>query len=150
MKHHAVAKVSLVVTLALMSLLTLPAYAGQCSPANVAGSFGYAASGFVTTPSGTFVPAGAAGRITFDAHGNVAGTQTRVVGGSALDETFSGTFTVNPDCTGTFTVVVQPDTRTSTVDLVWTQNADSAVAVFTTAGFTLTATAQRIRSKRPN
>jgi len=61
-----------------------------------------------------------------------------------LAETYSGTYTVNADCTGDFTVVVQPDTRTSSVHLVWTDNAKGVSAVFTTPGFVLTATASRI------
>ena len=126
---------------------SLPALAAQCSLASVSGSYGYTSAGFVATPTGAFVPAAAAGRIVFDRHGNVAGTQTRVVAGSALDETYSGTYTVNADCTGSFTVVVQPDTRTSTVNLVWTDNAKGASAVFTNPGFVLTATARRIDSK---
>jgi len=125
----------------------LPAQAGQCSNANVSGSYGYITSGFVATPNGAFVPVAAAGRIVFDRQGNVSGTQTRVVAGSSLDETYSGTYTVNADCTGSFTVVVQPDTRTSTVNLVWTDNAKGASAVFTNPGFVLTSTARRIDRK---
>src|SRR5206468_10637813 len=70
--------------------------------------------------------------------------QTRVVAGSSLDETYSGTYSVNPNCTGSFTVLVEPDTRTSTVDLVWTDNTNGVSAVFTNPGFILTATARRI------
>jgi len=110
----------------------------------VAGSYGYTTSGFVASSATTFVPVGAVGRITFDGHGNVTGSQTRVVAGSPLDETYSGTYTVNADCTGSFTVLVEPDTRTSTLDVVWTDNTNSAVAVFTNPGFILTSTARRI------
>jgi hypothetical protein len=151
MKRNLVARATLAaVGLALSVTMTLPAEAAQCSLAKVAGGYGYTASGFVATPTGAFVPVAAAGRITFDGYGNVSGTQTRVVAGSSLDETYSGTYSVNPDCTGSFTVQVQPDTRTSTVDLVWTDNTDGASAVFTTPGFVLTAAARRINPKRPN
>jgi len=138
-KKRALAGLAAVLMTACLS------FAGDqnCSLASVAGSFGFTTSGFVTTLNGTF-PAAAAGRIVFDHNGNVSGTQTRVVLGSALDESYSGTYTVNPDCTGSFTVVVQPDTRISSVNLVWTNNGKGASAVFTTPGFTLTATATRI------
>jgi len=126
---------------------TLPANAAQCSIASVAGRYGYTTSGFIASSATTFVPVGAVGTITFDGHGNVSGSQTRVVAGSPLDETYSGTYTVNADCTGSFTVLVEPDTRTSTVDLVWTDNTNSAVAVFTNPGFILTATARRIHPR---
>ena len=101
-------------------------------------------SRYVAIAPGTFLPAAAAGRITFDGNGHVNGTQTRVVAGSSLDETYSGTYSVNPNCTGSFTVLVQPDTRTSTVDLVWTDNTNGVSAVFTNPGFILTATGRRI------
>jgi len=135
------------VAFALSAATTLPAQAKDCSLASVAGSYGYTTSGFVATPANTFVPVVAAGKISFDRYGNVSGTQTRVAAGSALDETYSGTYKVNPDCTGSFTVLVQPDTRTSTVNVVWTDNTNVISAVFTNPGFVLTATARRINPK---
>ena len=146
MRYH-VLTAPLLVTFIVLALAALPARGAECSMAAVSGSFGYTTTGFVTAPTGTFVPVAAAGRIVFDRKGNVSGTQTRVVAGSALDETYSGTYTVNPDCTGNFTVVVQPDTRTSTIDLVWTDNGNGVSAVFTNPGFRLTSTARRIVSK---
>ena len=131
----------------LLMFAAMPAQAAQCSFEKVAGSYGYTTNGFVAASPTTFVPVAAAGTITFDGQGNVSGTQTRVVAGSALDETYTGTYSVNPDCTGSFTVLVQPDTRTSTVNLVWTDNTNVASAVFTTPGFILTATARRINPK---
>src|SRR5258708_2119165 len=144
MKNNLIARTTLVaVGLALSISMALPAQATQCSLANVAGSYGYTASGFVAI-AGTFVPVAAAGRITFDGNGHVTGTQTRVVAGSSLDETYSGTYTVSPNCRGSFTVLVEPDTRTSTVNLVWTNNTNAVSAVFSTPGFILTATASWI------
>jgi hypothetical protein len=148
MKGKLIAKASLAAVVLVSSMtVALPAGAAQCSLASVAGSYGYTSSGFVAVAPGSFVPAAAAGRITFDGHGHVQGTQTRVVAGSPLEETYSGTYSVNPNCTGNFTVLVEPDTRTSTVDLVWTDNGNGASAVFTTPGFILTATARRISPK---
>ena len=144
MKNNLIARTTLAaIGLAWFITMALPAQATQCSFANVAGSYGYTADGFVVV-QGIFVPAAAAGRITFDGNGHVSGTQTRVVAGASLDETYSGTYTVSPNCRGSFTVLVEPDTRTSTVDLVWTNHTNAASAVFTTPGFILTATASRI------
>jgi len=135
------------VAFVLFVTAALPAQAKDCNLPSVAGSYGYTTSGFVATPAGTFVPVAAAGKISFDGHGNVSGTQTRVVAGSSLDETYLGTYSVNADCTGSFTVLVQPDTRTSTVNLVWTDNTNGVSAIFTNPGFVLTATARRINPK---
>jgi hypothetical protein len=145
MKTNLIARATLAaIGLAWFIAMALPAQATQCSLANVAGSYGYTTSGFINIGSNTFLPAAAAGRITFDGNGHVSGTQTRVVAGSSLDETYSGTYSVNPNCTGSFTVLVEPDTRTSTVDVVWTDNTNGISAVFTSPGFILTATARRI------
>jgi hypothetical protein len=146
MKSKLIARATLAATVvALFMTVALPAArAAQCSLANVAGSYGYTTSGFVAIVPGTFVPVAAAGRFTLDGRGHVNGTQTRVVAASSLDETYSGTYSVNPNCTGSFTVLVEPDTRTSTLDLVWTDNTNGVSAVFTTPGFILTATARRI------
>ncbi|PYV70038.1 MAG: hypothetical protein DMG97_20360 [Acidobacteria bacterium] len=133
-----------IVFFALATVMASTAAHASCSLANVAGSYGYTTSGFVAIAPGTFAPAAAAGRITFDGNGHVHGTQTRVVAGSSLDETYSGTYSVNTNCTGSFTVLVEPDTRTSTIDLVWTDNTNGVSAVFTNPGFILTATGRRI------
>ncbi|PYX11914.1 MAG: hypothetical protein DMG84_22890, partial [Acidobacteria bacterium] len=78
MKTNLVARATLAaVGLALFIFMSLPAQATQCSLASVAGSYGYTASGFVAIAPGTFVPAAAAGRVTFDGNGHVNGTQTR-------------------------------------------------------------------------
>src|SRR5438270_1369143 len=123
-----------------------PAAHASCSPANVAGSYGYTTSGFVAVPNtpGAFLPVAAAGRIAFSGTGHVSGSQTRVLAGSALEETYSGTYTVEANCRGNITVLVQPDTRTSTISLVWTDNKNGASAVFTNPGFVLTTIARRI------
>jgi hypothetical protein len=145
MKCNLIVRATLAaIGVALIMTMVPPALAAQCSLASVAGSYGYTTSGFVAIAPSTFVPAAAAGRVTFDGSGHVSGTQTRVVAGSSLDETYSGTYSVNPNCTGSFTVLVEPDTRTSTVNLVWTDHTNGASAVFTTPGFILTATARRI------
>jgi len=138
-------QITLVAT--IFTLTTLPALAASCSQVGIAGDYGYSFSGFVATPTGTFVPVAGAGKITFDKHGNVSGTQTRSLAGSALDETFSGTYSVNADCTGSFTVVVQPDTRTSTVNLVWTDDTNGVSAAFTNPGFVISVTARRLHAR---
>jgi hypothetical protein len=71
----------------------------RCSLATAAGKYGFTLTGTVLLPTGP-VPAAAVGRAILDADGNASGTEARNVGGGYADETFTGTFTVNPDCTG--------------------------------------------------
>lgn len=79
------------------------AQAAQCSQARAAGEYGFSLTGVVILPTGP-VPIAGIGRATVDAAGNVSGTEARSVGGGYADETFTGTFTVNPDCTGSMTL----------------------------------------------
>jgi hypothetical protein len=110
---------------ALVSLgLGAPARAAQCSLAGSAGNFGFTLTGVVILPTGP-VPIAAVGKATIDAAGNVSGTESRSVGGGFAEETFTGTLTVNPDCTGTLTVKFYESgqlVRTSVVSTVAVDN----------------------------
>jgi len=86
----------------LASLLIVPvANARSCSLKDSAGKYGFTLTGVVIPGA---VPIAAVGRAALDATGNVSGTESRSVGGGFADETFTGTYTVNPDCTGTATL----------------------------------------------
>jgi hypothetical protein len=89
---------------ALLLLSPVPsAQAAQCSLTNSAGKYGFTLSGTVILPTGP-VPIAAVGRAVLDANGNASGTESRSVGGDFAVETFTGTFTVNADCTGSTTL----------------------------------------------
>jgi hypothetical protein len=79
------------------------AQAAHCSVAATAGKYGFTLTGTVILPTGS-VPIAAVGSATLDAAGNASGTESRSVGGGFADETFTGTYTINPDCTGTATI----------------------------------------------
>jgi hypothetical protein len=88
----------------LASLLIVPAANAQsCSLTGSAGKYGFTLTGVVILGTGP-VPIAAVGRAALDATGNVSGTESRSVGGGFADETFTGTYSVNPDCTGTATL----------------------------------------------
>ena len=98
--------------------------AGQCSLAGTAGKYGFTLTGTVILPTGP-VPIAAVGRATLDAAGNASGTESRSVGGGFADETFTGTYTVNSDCTGTATIQFYESgqlVRTSVLSLVFDNN----------------------------
>ncbi len=109
----------------LASLLIVPAAnARSCSLADSAGNYGFTLTGVVILSTGP-VPIAAAGRITLDAKGNVSGTESRSVGGGFADETFTGSYAVNPDCTGTATVNFYESgqlVRTSVLSIVFDNN----------------------------
>lgn len=89
----------------LVLILSIAAFAhdgdGRCSTARVAGNWSL-------TDNGTVVgigPRTAVGVMTLDAAGNISnGSATSSLNGSIAAETFSGTYTVNSDCSGTISV----------------------------------------------
>jgi hypothetical protein len=102
----------------------------HCSLASVAGAYGFTTNG--TIPA--LGPVAATGTFTQDASGNLTGSQTRSLSGAIADETFTGTATVNFDCTGIDTIQVFQDgapVRTSTLHVVYDDNAREARAIFT-------------------
>jgi hypothetical protein len=69
-----------------------------CSTASLHGTFGFTAAGTVDGIG----PVARVGWETFDGKGNASGTATTSVNGTIYDSTFTATYTVNPNCTGTF------------------------------------------------
>jgi hypothetical protein len=123
---HTVAPATLVIIFAIVIVLGIvpKAQAGEnkgCSNATLRGSFGY-------TASGTLLPAavgaelagpfGEIGRQTFDGNGNTTATATINANGNIVRVTIEGTYTVNPDCTGSMTRNVSPLGVTAHDDLV--------------------------------
>ena len=88
-------------TIAILSFAVLlacvmpAAHAATCSTARAAGTYGFATSGTVVGIG----PRVSAGIVTLDAAGNVNGKATSSLNGAIADEVFSGTYTVNSDCT---------------------------------------------------
>ena len=106
----------------LAPLLIVPvANARSCSLERTAGKYGFTLTGVVLPGTGP-APIAAVGRAVLDDTGNVTGTESRSVGGGFADETFTGTYTVNPDCTGTTTLAFYESgklVRTSILSLVF-------------------------------
>jgi hypothetical protein len=97
---------TLIVTIAV-SLASLAPMASaedhSCSKARAAGKWSF-------TDSGTVIGIGqraAAGMFTLDADGNLSnGVAASSLNGNVANETFSGTYTLNSDCTGSFDVKI--------------------------------------------
>jgi len=74
----------------------------SCSLSNIAGSYAFTASGSISPTTET--PFAAVGVLNISANDsifNVSGSDTANALGTAVARTFSGTITVNSDCTGT-------------------------------------------------
>src|SRR5437764_2742942 len=76
----------------------------QFSERDIKGPYGFAFDGFVGAPgttTGNSTPVASVGRFTADGRGHLEdGVRTLVVGGNAVRQTFTCTYTVNADGTG--------------------------------------------------
>jgi hypothetical protein len=111
--------------LAALGGITPVSQAGQCSLRSSAGMYGFTLSRVVILSTGG-VPIAAVGRADLDAAGNVSGTESRSVASGFADETFTGTYAVNADCTGTTTIKFYESgqlVRTSVLSIVFDNNS---------------------------
>jgi hypothetical protein len=119
--------------------------AHECTASGVAGRYGHTSTGsIVNPPVGAF---NAIGHVTFTETGTLSGAQTTSIAGNLVEETFQGTFTVNPDCTGSATVHVYHGAtlaRASIINLVWDDHEKEARAIFLTAGTNISIQAQKM------
>jgi len=116
-------------------------HAAKCSNASLRGTYGFSSQGFTeVTPdisSAGFVPWAETGLIVYDGHGNISsGTftvNTTTANGGPLRGTFTGTYTVNGDCTGTI-VADTGDGNLFHFDLVVVVGSASHTAINTDPG----------------
>ncbi len=87
----------------------------NCTLASLKGVYSFAASGSIYGPGGEVGDVAAFGRIVADGHGHSTESSNGSFNGFPDADTQVGTYTVNPDCTGTATSVHQ---RTGQVDHV--------------------------------
>jgi hypothetical protein len=103
--------VTLLTLVALALVLTKPAAVKAqtgCSVATLSGGYGYAWHGFFLSHPGApvagWVPFASSGIRTYDGNGSLSGSQTSNLAGSVFPEAYTGTYTVNSDCTGSATM----------------------------------------------
>jgi hypothetical protein len=114
--------VSLLASVALPIRLAAQEQSGkvkECSNAALRGSFGYTSTGTLLDVPPPFAgPFAEVGRQTFDGKGNTDATATLSANGNIAKVTIEGTYTVNPDCTGSMTLSVSPLGATVHADFV--------------------------------
>jgi len=131
-----------VLVLALAVAPTAKAEGRKCSNATLKGTFADKDTGFVITPSGSAVPIAGANIETFDGNGNMSGSGMTSVNGDIFPGTFKGTYTVNPDCTGTYTSVT-PQGFTVNAFFVIADGGNELHIVITNPGTAITCIARR-------
>ena len=106
MKRSTIEKTFAIAAVAALALGIAPAARADnkgCSNAMLKGTFVHTGAGFETAPpfAGPLV---GVGTDTFDGNGGVVSTAMLSLNGTIVPVTAQGTYKVNPDCTGTYTI----------------------------------------------
>ena len=112
-----------------------------CSNATIKGTFVHMATGFETAPSAIAGPLTGVGTDTFDGHGGVTSTATLSLNGNIVSLAATGTYNVNPDCTGTY--MISGSGGTTRLVLVIVASGNHIQAICIDPGVVLTHTFRR-------
>jgi hypothetical protein len=133
MKRNIARTALVIISVATLYLGLVPAVqaAEHCSNAKAAGKWGFTLTGTLILPTGP-VPGAAVGRLSVDSAGNISGTEARNVGGGFANETITGSWSVNSDCTATVTANIYESgvlVRTSVLAAVFVDDSGKLRAV---------------------
>jgi hypothetical protein len=112
MKHSTTIKTFAIAAVSALALAIAPTATAQvnkgCNTSTLQGSFAYTVTGsFVAAPA-PLGPYAEVGSQTFDGIGGTAAAGMSNTNGTVASATHTGTYTVNSDCTGTFTLQIAP------------------------------------------
>lgn len=116
---------------------------GSCTASNISGRYGTMIQG--SAPALSPLPAASVGITVLDG-GMISGSDTLSLGGQIIPRTFTGTYTVTPDCSFSATITVQTGVPGLVVNLkgVVVNGGQEAIFVETDPGTIFTGTAKRI------
>ena len=135
-------------TLLLAVSSSLNAHASGCSNSTIRGSYAFTIHGTIFLPDGSTLVVDGIDKVTFDGKGNFTQVDAVATNGN-LDapgwRPGSGTYFVNPDCTGTQTIVVPglPDLH---LQFIVAQSGNTIHQVVIDPGVATTAEGERVRS----
>jgi hypothetical protein len=133
-----------VTALALALASTAKADNKGCSNATLRGSYAQTGSGVITAPPDQAGPFANVGTLTFDGNGGLTGALVVSSNGSSSQATETGTYTVNSDCTGTYTVQIAPFGITSQASFAIDTNGDELEIIVTDPGSVITCVAKKL------
>jgi hypothetical protein len=135
----------LLLAFALFVTAAPSAMAADCTLASAAGSWTYSFNGSVfNAQANTFVPLATMGKIEFDGHGKVTGSETDASPAGIQQVTYTGTYTEKPDCSGTITLTTS-SSQTLTVSFEDANDGNEAYLIITSPGFVMTGTTKRVK-----
>ena len=120
-----------------------------CSNATLKGTFAEKDTGYImnTPPAPASLFAGV-NLDTFDGKGTITATGFAIVDGNGGPQTENGTYTVNPDCTGTYEVQISPGGFTAHASFVIDDHGNELQIIVTDPGNVITCIARKQFPKR--
>jgi len=143
MKRNILAKTVTIAAIFALAVGLAPA-ARACSAASLIGTFADKDTGFVIPgPNAAPLPFAGVNAITFDGNGNMTATGFGSVGGSTGPQTETGTYQVNFDCTGSYTVTINPGGLTAHAYFILDDNLSELQIIVTDPGTVITCVARK-------
>lgn len=132
-------------TLALIVASPLMSHASACGNSTIRGSYAFTIHGTLFLPGGSTLLIDGIVKTTFDGKGNLTQVDAVADNGNLAPgwRPGTGTYSVNPDCTGTQTIVVDglPDLH---LQFIIAQSGNTIHQVVIDPGFATTAEGERV------
>jgi hypothetical protein len=136
-----------ILTLALIVLSPLMSHASACRDSTIRGSYAFTIHGTIFLPNGSTLLIDGIAKEPFDREGNETQVDAVATNGMLAPgwRPGTGTYSVNPDCTGTQTIVIpgRPDLH---LQFVIAQGGNSIHQVVIDPGAGVTAEGERVRA----
>jgi hypothetical protein len=137
----------LMLALALAASSAVTAQASVCNNSTIRGSYAFTIHGQIFIPNGPTLSIDGLAKTTFDGEGNLTQLDAVALNGNVAPGWASntGTYSVNPDCTGTMTVTNgnQPPVH---LQIIVAQSGNTIHDMVIDPGFATTAEAERIKA----
>ena len=131
-------------TLTLAISPTVQASDKGCSNFTLRGTYAQKGTGVITAPPDQAGPFANVGTLIFDGNGGLTGAVVASSNGSSSSATETGTYTVNSDCTGTYTVQIAPFGISSQAFFAIDTNGDELEIIVTDPGSVITCVAKKL------
>ena len=131
--------------LALIVSSPLMSHASACSNSTIRGSYAFTIHGTIFLPDGSTLLIDGIDKITFDGKGNFTQVDAVATNGILTPgwRPGAGTYSVNPDCTGTQTIVI-PGLSDLHLQFIVAQSGNTIHQVVTDPGVATTAEGERL------
>jgi hypothetical protein len=134
------------IVLALPASFTMAAQASTCSNSTIQGTYAFTLHGTLFLPGGSTLLVDGIAKTTFDGKGNLTQVDAVADNGNLAPgwRPGTGTYSVNPDCTGTQTISVAglPDLH---LQFIVAQSGNTIHQIVIDPGFATTAEGERVR-----